>query len=526
MPELAEQLQLHREIAEQRQQHAEHVRDTSENAERETLFAGSTQESNLLGAGTKLGNYKLLQLIGSGGMGAVWLAVQEQPIHRRVAVKVIKPGLDSTDVMKRFEAERQALAMMDHQNIAKVIDAGMSDDGRPYFSMELVQGVPITDYCDDHKLSLVERLQLFIPVCNAVQHAHQKGIIHRDLKPSNVLVTIADGEPVPKVIDFGLAKALQHQTKLSDKTIYTEFGQLLGTLQYMSPEQADMSAIDVDTRTDIYSLGVMLYELLTGSTPLSRETIKLQAFLQVLKLIKEDEPPRPSSRLSNSGAAVADISKRRNIAPAKLQQILRGDLDWIVMKAIEKDRNRRYATANDFGQDISRFLNDETVEARPPTAGYRICKFVKRNRSLVATMAAMLALVTSTLLISRQMVIKERDIAQARLAQLEKGNDILRFMFDSLDLQSIVEKDRPLETILTDCLIQVGNRLTGDSVGAPEDVASMKVRLSFALSSLGAEHDAAKLLEQALDTQEVTLGTNHQLTQVTKELLASVRQAI
>ena len=294
----------------------------------------------------------------------------------------------------------------------------------------------------------------------------------------------------------------------------------------MSPEQAEMTAFDVDTRTDIYSLGVMLYELLTGSTPVPRETLKRQAFLDILKNIKENEPPRPSSRLKSSHDTVVDVGERRNIAPSKLQHILRGDLDWIVMKSLEKDRNRRYSTANEFGQDILRYLNDETVEARPPTAGYRVSKFVKRNRAFVATSLVTVLLVTGTLLVSRQLVARERDLAQERLAQLGTGNDILTFMFDSLDMKAIVAKDRPLETILTDCLIQVGHRLKGDAVGDPADVASMKVRLSFALSSLGADKEAAQLITQALKTQEDSLGRTHPTTDATKYLLAEIQDSI
>ena len=342
-----------------------------------------------------VGNFKLLQQIGEGGMGSVWMADQEKPVRRRVALKVIKAGMDSKQVIARFEAERQALAMMDHQNIAKVLDAGMTDDGRPYFAMELVQGIPITQYCDKNKLTPDERLELFVPICHAIQHAHQKGIIHRDLKPSNVLVTLYDGKPVPKVIDFGLAKALQHQFKLTDKTMFTEFGQVVGTLQYMSPEQAEMNALDVDTRTDIYSLGVMLYELLTGSTPLDKQTLSQNAMYQLLQVIKEKDPPRPSTRISESGDAITGISEQRKIAPTKLQQILRGELDWIVMKALEKDRTRRYETASGFADDIQRYLHNDTVRARPPSTSYRVRKFVTKNRGLVATVATIAVLLVA-----------------------------------------------------------------------------------------------------------------------------------
>ncbi len=344
----------------------------------------------------KIGNYKLLQQVGEGGMGTVWMAEQQTPVRRRVAIKLIRADMSSKEIVARFEAERQALAMMDHQNIARVLDAGTTDNGAPYFVMELVKGIPLTRYCDENKLSIQQRLKLFIPVCSAVQHAHQKGIIHRDLKPSNVLVTLYDGQPVPKVIDFGLAKALDQTNRLTDKSLFTQFGKVVGTLQYMAPEQAESGALDVDTRADIYSLGVMLYELLTGSTPLERATIGERALLQLLAMIREAEPPRPSHRLSSSEEqAVSSISHQRQITPSRLQQILRGELDWIVMKALEKDRTRRYDTATGFADDIQHYLDGEVVEARPPSATYRVKKFVRRNRAgVIATAAVVLALVS------------------------------------------------------------------------------------------------------------------------------------
>src|SRR6266699_220595 len=293
-------------------------------------------------AGTVIGPYKLLQQIGEGGMGTVYMAEQTQPVQRKVALKVIKPGMDSRQVIGRFEAERQALAMMDHVNIARVFDAGATESGRPYFVMELVHGVPITKYCDDNHLTPRERLELFVPVCQAIQHAHQKGIIHRDVKPSNVMITFYDGKPVPKVIDFGVAKATEQ--KLTERTLFTQHGTMVGTLEYMSPEQAEMSALGVDTRSDIYSLGVLLYELLTGSTPLSNKRMKDVAYAEILRMIKEEEPPKPSTRLSDSGEALASISAQRHTEPAKLAKLMRGELDWIVMKTLEKDRNRRYET--------------------------------------------------------------------------------------------------------------------------------------------------------------------------------------
>jgi WD40 repeat protein/serine/threonine protein kinase len=340
--------------------------------------------------GTQIGPFKLLQVIGEGGMGVVYMAEQTEPVERRVALKIIKPGMDSRQVIARFEAERQALAMMDHVNIARVFDGGTTENGRPYFVMELVHGVPITKYCDDNHLTPRQRLELFVPVCQAIQHAHQKGIIHRDIKPSNVMVTLYDGQPVPKVIDFGVAKATEQ--KLTERTLFTQYGTMVGTLEYMSPEQAEMSALGVDTRSDIFSLGVLLYELLTGSTPLSHQRVKEAAYAEILRLIKEEEPPKPSTRLSDSGEALASISANRHTEPAKLTKLVKGELDWIVMKCLEKDRNRRYETANGFAADVQRYLNDEQVLACPPSVGYRLAKFMRRNKGPVLAASVILLL--------------------------------------------------------------------------------------------------------------------------------------
>src|SRR5205809_3351135 len=332
--------------------------------------AEATQEA----PGAVIGPYKLLQQIGEGGMGTVFMAEQTQPVQRKVALKVIKPGMDSRQIIARFEAERQALAMMDHVNIARVLDAGATEAGLPYFVMELVHGVPITRYCDDNRLMPRQRLELFVGVCQAIQHAHQKGIIHRDVKPSNVLVTLYDGKPVPKVIDFGVAKATEQ--RLTERTLFTQYGTMVGTLEYMSPEQAEMSALGVDTRSDIYSLGVLLYELLTGSTPLNHKRVREAPYGEVLRLIKEEEPQKPSVRLSDSGEALASISANRHVEPAKLTKLIRGELDWIVMKTLEKDRNRRYETASAFAADVQRYLDDEPVQACPPSAWYRFKKLL------------------------------------------------------------------------------------------------------------------------------------------------------
>lgn len=373
------------------------LQDQTQAAGEYTQQFAISKSSTPAGMFAYVGPYKIIEKIGEGGMGAVYLAEQEKPIRRQVAIKVIKNDRGSEQIIVRFEAERQALAMMDHPNIAKVLDAGTAEDGSPYFAMELVSGLPFTEYCDRHQLSIRKRIELFMPVCEAVQHAHQKGIIHRDLKPSNVLVGMYDGNAVPKVIDFGLAKALEHRSKLTDESVFTEFGAIVGTLQYMSPEQAGMNDLDIDTRTDIYSLGVMLYEMLTGSPPLDKEALKKNVLLNVLQLIRESEPPRPSIRLSQFGETLGSVSDRRMIEPRRLKQILRGELDWIVMKSLDKDRARRYETANAFARDLRRYLDNEPIEARPPSWSYRVRKMVRRNQGLAASLVAILLVLIGSL---------------------------------------------------------------------------------------------------------------------------------
>ena len=376
-------------------------------------------------AGDLIGPYKLLQSIGEGGMGTVFMAEQTRPVHRKVALKVIKPGMDTRQVIARFEAERQALAMMDHVNIARVFDGGTTENGRPYFVMELVHGVPITRYCDDNHLTPRERLELFVPVCQAIQHAHQKGIIHRDIKPSNVMVTLYDGKPVPKVIDFGVAKATEQ--KLTERTLFTQYGTMVGTLEYMSPEQAEMSALGVDTRSDIYSLGVLLYELLTGNTPLTHMRMKEVAYAEILRMIKEVEPPKPSTRLSDSGEALASISANRHTEPAKLTKLVRGELDWIVMKTLEKDRNRRYETAKDFAADVQRYLADEPVQACPPSAAYRFRKFARRNKVALATTSVVsLAVLLAVIILGVSNVRISREKQQKEIALTQKGEALTK----------------------------------------------------------------------------------------------------
>jgi eukaryotic-like serine/threonine-protein kinase len=368
--------------------------------------------------GTTIGPYKLLEQIGEGGFGVVFMAEQVRPISRRVALKVLKPGMDTRQVVARFEAERQALALMDHPHIARVFDGGETASGRPYFVMELVRGIPITDFCDQDQLSVRQRLELFVDVCRAVQHAHQKGIIHRDLKPSNVLVTLHDGTPVAKVIDFGVAKATGQ--RLTEKTMFTNFAQMLGTPLYMSPEQAALSGLDVDTRSDVYSLGVLLYELLTGTTPFDKERLATVSYDELRRIIREEEPPKPSTRISTLGQAATTLSTQRKSDPRHLSQLFRGELDWIVMKCLEKDRNRRYDTANSLAKDIEHYLHDEPVQACPPSAAYRLRKFVRRNRAaVVAVVSTMLALAVGLVLMAWQWRVAEDRRQQAERAEAE-----------------------------------------------------------------------------------------------------------
>ncbi|MHC4434978.1 MAG: protein kinase domain-containing protein, partial [Planctomycetota bacterium] len=347
--------------------------------------------SSLVGSpGTVIGRYKLLEKIGEGGMAVVYMAEQEKPIRRKVALKIIKPGMDTRQVIARFEAERQALALLGHSNIAKVFDAGATETGRPYFVMELVRGISITEYCDTNKLSTRERLELFTQVCHAAQHAHQKGIIHRDIKPSNIMVTMHDDKPVPKVIDFGIAKATNQ--RLTEKTLFTRYAHMIGTPAYMSPEQAQMSGLDVDTRTDIYSLGVLLYELLTGTTPFEPHTLQEAGYAEIERIIRETDPPKPSTRLRSLGQEVVDVARWRQTSGEALRKLIKGDLDCIVMRCLEKDRARRYETAHGLAEDIERHLRDEPILAGSPGIIYRLQKFTRRHQSQIAVAAVVIML--------------------------------------------------------------------------------------------------------------------------------------
>jgi serine/threonine protein kinase/tetratricopeptide (TPR) repeat protein len=494
--------------------------------------------------GALIGPYKLLEQIGEGGMGTVWMAQQQEPVKRLVAIKLVKAGMDSRQVIARFEAERQALALMDHANIARVLDAGATSAGRPYFVMDLVKGVPITRYCDEHRLTPGQRLELFLPVCQAVQHAHQKGVIHRDLKPSNVLVALYDGKPVPKVIDFGVAKAAGQP--LTDKTLVTGFGAIVGTLEYMSPEQAEVNQLDIDTRSDIYSLGVLLYELLTGSPPFSRKELEKAGMLEMLRVIREQEPSRPSTKLSSSDALPA-LSAKRSTEPAKLTKLVRGELDWIVMKALEKDRGRRYETANGFATDVQRYLAGEPVLAVPPSQWYRLTKFARRNKSPViavgTVLLALLAGVVGTALglieakrqeriavgeagmaeAARRLEAEQRNKAeeaareatqarlqtQTRLEQIQKGNKLLGSIFADLDLHKLNEEGQKLELVLGERLKAAAAGLKGDTIGDPRVVAELQAVLAESLRGLSYYREAIGLDEEARATCTRLLGPEH-----------------
>jgi serine/threonine protein kinase/WD40 repeat protein len=360
------------------------------------------------------GKYKLVEEIGEGGMGSVFMAQQTEPVKRAVAVKVVKAGMDSKAVLARFEAERQALAMMDHPNIAKVLDAGTTDGGRPFFVMELVKGTPITRYCDEHKLTPRQRLELFVPVCQAIQHAHQKGVIHRDIKPSNVLVALYDDRPVPKVIDFGVAKAAGQS--LTDKTLMTGLGAIVGTAEYMSPEQASLNNLDIDTRSDVYSLGVLLFELLTGTTPVDRKSLGKAAVLEILRIVREFEAPRPSAKLSTIDT-LPTVAANRGTEPAKLSRLMKGELDWLVMKALEKDRTRRYDTPGSFAQDIERYLGHEAILARPPSTRYKLRKFVRRNRVAVLTVTVVAVAVLAGAVVATWQAVRASNAERETAAQ-------------------------------------------------------------------------------------------------------------
>ncbi len=479
------------------------------------------------GPGTVIGPYKLLQRIGEGGMGSVWMAEQAEPVRRKVALKIIKPGMDTRQVVARFEAERQALALMDHPNIARVLDAGATQSGRPYFVMELVKGVPLTKYCDQRRLTPEERLGLFVPVCQAVQHAHLKGIIHRDLKPSNVLVALYDGKPVPKVIDFGIAKATGQQ--LTEKTLFTEFGQVVGTLEYMSPEQAELNQLDIDTRSDIYSLGVLLYELLTGTTPLEKKRLKEAAMLEVLRLIREEEPPRPSTRLSAT-QELPVIAANRGLEPDKLSGQVRGELDWIAMKALEKDRNRRYESASAFAADVQRHLNGEAVAACPPSFRYRARKFVRQHRLALAVGAAataVLLLLVVVLFVSNRLIRQESEQTRREFERAEKqraqAEAVIKYLTVDLLGEASPEKNSREKQVTVEQLLDRASKKIETNAGLaaqPEVEAAIRLAIGHTYFKLGVFPPAEKHLRRAADLRRAALGAEHPDTLAAQEALA------
>jgi tetratricopeptide (TPR) repeat protein len=434
------------------------------------------------------------------------MAEQEEPVRRRVALKVIKLGMDTKQVIARFEAERQALALMDHPNIAKVLDGGATDTGRPYFVMELVQGVPITAFCDNNKLTARERLKLFVQVCQAIQSAHQKGIIHRDIKPSNVLVTLPNGEPMAKVIDFGIAKAINQ--KLTEKTLFTSHGALIGTPAYTSPEQAEMSSMDVDTRTDVYSLGVLLYELLTGSTPFPENRLRSMGYGEMQRVIMEEEPERPSTRLSAmSQEEKTAVVRSRGQELSSLSHLLKGDLDWIVMKCLEKDRRRRYETANGLSADIRRHLNNEAVVARPPSAAYRLQKLVRRNKLVFAATALIATVLFAATCISAWQAVRAtraETLAKQRLTESEAISRFLKEVFQSPD----PARDARSITV-ADSLRAAAKKLETDLATQPARRAKLQATLGLTYQALGLPREAIPLQEGVRNYFMITFGLEH-----------------
>ena len=454
----------------------------------------------------KIDRYTILTLLGEGGMGEVYEAEQTEPVHRRVALKLIKWGMDTRQVVARFESERQALALMSHPNVARVLDAGATEQGRPYFVMDLVRGVPVTEYCDSYCLDTRARLELFRQICDGVQHAHQKGVIHRDIKPSNILVTIEDDKPVPKLIDFGVAKATTH--RLTERTLATEMGQLIGTPEYMSPEQAGASALDVDTRTDVYSLGLVLYELLAGVLPYDARELRRATYDELCRKIREGEPPRPSTRLNTVGEMAPDVAKKRNTDAASLVRQLRSDLDWIVMKALEKDRTRRYPSASDLSADIGRYLNNEPVQACPPSTAYRLQKFVRRHRLGVAAGAIVAAALVVGILGTTVGMVRARRAEQRATQEAEAArqvSELLVGLFEVSDPGEAKGREIPAREILD----QGAARIGGELQEQPLVQARLMDSIGRVYRLLGYYDESLPLLERALAIREAELGQKH-----------------
>jgi eukaryotic-like serine/threonine-protein kinase len=449
------------------------------------------------------GKYRILEKLGSGGMGVVYLAEQVEPVRRRVALKLIKLGMDTLEIVARFETERQALAVMDHPNIARVYDAGATESGRPYFVMELARGIPITEYCDLHKLSTQERLRLFIGVCHAVQHAHQKGVIHRDLKPSNILIVIQDDQPVPKIIDFGIAKAVDH--RLARHTLFTEQGQLIGTPEYMSPEQAEMSGLDIDTRTDVYSLGVILYELLVGTQPLDAGELALARFGEIQRIIREIDPPKISTRLSTLKDEQREIAAKRGTDPGSLLKQLRGDLDWITMKAMAKDRTRRYSTASELAGDLERYLRHEPVTAGPPSATYRFGKYMQRHKLGVATAAVVILAVligTSGVIVGLLRAVRAEKKA---IEEAETAKQVSDFLVDLFRI-SAPNKAKGETITAREILDRGAKKIEQELPGQPSIQARLMVTMGMVYGSLGLYQPAQGMLEKGLQLRRGLYG--------------------
>lgn len=524
----------------------------------EALLAADSAADNFLqppsedapadeGPGTVIGRYKLLQRIGEGGFGVVYMAEQLEPVRRKVALKIIKLGMDTREVIARFEAERQALALMDHANIAKVLDGGVTGGnadfpvgaeagwktgatspaagwktgvtGRPYFVMELVKGLPITDYCDQQQLPPGARLELFLKVCHAVQHAHQKGVIHRDLKPSNILVTEQDGEAVPKIIDFGVAKAIGQP--LTDKTLFTRLEQMIGTPSYMSPEQAGLGSLDVDTRTDIYALGVLLYELLTGTTPVLRETLHQAALDEIRRLIRETEPPKPSTRLQTLGGKLTEVAHHRRIEPAMLSKLVRGDLDWIVMKALEKDRRRRYDTANALAEDIERHLRHEPVLASPPGTVYRAQKFVRRHRVGVAMATAVSVALLAGLTLAVAGFVQARRERQRAETEAAIARAVNTFLQQDLLAQAYPENEADRDLKLRTVLDRAAAKIEGQFTHQPLVEAAIRLTLARTYDGLGEYSASEAHAKRAMQLRSKTLGPEHPDTLEAQRLLGA-----
>ena len=464
----------------------------------------------------RIGPYKILEILGQGGMGIVYLAEQETPIRRRVALKVIKLGMDTQEVIARFESERQALAMMNHPNIAQVHDAGTTERGAPYFVMEYVAGLPVADYCDKHRLSTRERLELFVPACRAIQHAHQKGIIHRDIKPSNLLVTVQDGRPVPKIIDFGVAKATNQ--RLTEKTVFTQQGYLIGTPEYMSPEQAEMTGLDVDTTTDIYSLGVLLYELLVGALPFDPKTLRRAGFDEIRRMIREDEPPKPTTRLSGLGQLAKEIAQKRRTDVDSLEREIGGDLEWIVLKAMEKDRTRRYPSSSELAADIERHLRHEAVSACPPSSAYRVRKFVRRHRvgvGLAVGAVLLLAVFAITMTLQAQRIAREQVRTARERDRAERVTAFLVSLFEASDPEKAKGHDVTARELLDRGVV----RLQGELKDEPQTRAALFHTIGLVFVALDRRDSAKAAFEQALQIRRSVAGADRLgLAETLKEL--------